>query len=411
MADLALAQNFVFNYEKRMRATQEDEYARALMSVHTWWPKIAKTLNIDGASERLTWFLNTAEIRPVGLGGNVPFESLVTATTELVPQRYASAIKVFRDQLLDLRGGGLDILADWSRQIGNKTAYYPQRLISELIMNGAATDGSATAYDGVPYFASQNTTSTIGGVSVIGHPYNPWRPLLGGYINWMTGAPGTYTQPNGAVVSYPGACPIDTSVTIDVAFQNLAALIAFVGSLKMPDGITPRFLRPRALLVPPALVPRAAELTGAYFIAQGATGGAGSGDVRATIQRWGLDGPPIEVQEFASTTNYVTKIMQANQSATGQPTGVQTAYTETIKGSDTTYYLVMEQNMSSQLGGIIHVVRESFRTNYFTGDGQSGQSSGVDAILNRELEIEYICQGRLSGQYGHPYGIIRADKT
>jgi len=150
MADVSLTPSFVFQYEKRMRAIQEDEFARALLAVNTWWPRISKTMNIDGASERLTFFLNTAEIRPVGFGGNVPFEPLVTQSTELVPQRYASGIRVNKDQLLDLRGGGLDILADWSRQIGVKMAYWPQRLLAEIIMNGANTDGSANAYDGVP---------------------------------------------------------------------------------------------------------------------------------------------------------------------------------------------------------------------------------------------------------------------
>lgn len=408
MSDVSLSPSFVFQYEKRMRAIQEDEFARALLETSTWWPRICKTMNIDGASERLTFFLNTAEIRPVGFGGSVPFEPLVTQSTELVPQRYASGIRVNKDQLLDLRGGGLDILADWSRQIGVKMAYWPQRLLAEIIMNGANTDGSATAYDGVPYFADNLTSTSFNGTSVTGHPYNPWRPLLGGYVNWLHGNSATVTQPNGATYTYPGKLPLDTSVTIDVAFQNLSSAIAFVGGFKMPDGITPRFLRPRGILAPPAMIPRIAELTGAYFLAQGATGGAGSSDVRATIQRWGLDGPPIEVAEFAATTNYTTQIVQAAQTATGQASGVQTVYQETITGNDTTWYLVMEQNMSSMLGGLIHVIREPFKTNYFFGEGNTG-ATGIDAILNRALEIEYILQGRMSCQYGHPYGLIRID--
>jgi len=393
-----------------MRAIQEDEYSRMLMAENIWWPRVSKTMTLDGASERLTFFLSTAEIRPVGFGGSVPFEPLVTQSTELVPQRYAAGIKVNRDQLLDLRGGGLDILQAWSAQIGTKTVYWPQRLMSEIIMNGAATDGSANAYDGVPFFADNATTTVFGGISVPGHPFNPWRPLLGGYSNWLHGNSATVTQPNGTTYTYPGKLPIDNSVTIDIAFQNLGTLIAYVGGLKMPDGITPRFLRPRALLVPPALVPRVAELTGAYFIAQAANSGGGSGDVRETIKRWGLD-TPIEVQEFAKTTNYTAQIVQAAQTSTGQATGIQTTYTETIQGSDTTYYLVMEENMSSTLGGLIHVIREPFKVNYFTGDGSSGASTGIDAVLNRALELEYICQGRISAQYGHPYGVIRVDGT
>src|SRR5579872_6426352 len=118
-----------------------------------------RTMTLEGKTERITWLLSTAMIEPVGptLTGALNFE--------------------------DLEGTGLDILAEWSAQIGNEIGYYPQRLGAQLILNGAATDGTANAYDTVPYFASNSTVTTIGGVSVTGHPYNPFRPTLGGYAN------------------------------------------------------------------------------------------------------------------------------------------------------------------------------------------------------------------------------------
>lgn len=395
---------FVFSYEKQMRAIQEYEYARSLLAENLWWARLAKTVTLEGASDRLTWFLNTATIRPAGAGGNVSFEPLVTQSTEIVPQVYDAGIKVQKSQLLDLRAGGLDSLKEWSMQMGTATAYFPQRLISELLMNGAAADGSANAYDGVPFFADNNTTTTIGGVAVKGHPYNPFRPSLGGYFNWFHGAPSG---------TYPGALPIDTTnaATDDIAFNNLSKAIAYVGSWKMPDGITPRFIRPRGLLVPSALLPRAVKITDAKYLAFGASSGGGSADVTGVTRRWGLTSAPIEAQELNASTNYPTQILQAMQTATGQASGIIKTYTPQITGSDTSYYLIMEENMSSQLGGLMHVMREPFQTNYFTGDGSTGPSTGLDAVLNRAREIEYICQGRLSGQYGHPYGVIRIDAT
>src|SRR4029077_9809450 len=314
-------------------------------------------------------------------------------------------ISVKRDQMLDLMGTGLDELAEWSRQIGTKIAYHPQRMVSELIMNGANTDGSANAYDGVPFFADNTTSTTFGGVSVTGHPYNPYKPKLGGYITWLHGA---------ASGSYPGALPIDTTnaATVDIAFNNLGKAIAYSGQWKMPDGITPRFIRPRGILVPPALLPRAVEITDAKFIAQAAgSSGGGGADIQAVHARWALDGAPIEVQEFASSTSYSTQIIMPQNTALGQQTGAALAYNETITGNDTSWYLIMEENRTSILGGIIHVLREAFRTNYFSGDGSSGPATGIDAILNRALEIEYHCTGRTSAQYGHPYAIIRVDAT
>ena len=395
--------SFVFQVEKRMRAMQENEYARALTEENNWWPRVAKTMPSDGASERLTWFLSTAQIRAVGKGGSIPFEPLVTQSTEIVPQRYAAATRINKDEYLDLRGGGLDALAEWSAQIGVETAYSPQRFLAELFMNGTATDGSANAYDSVPFFADNGVSTpatTFGGVSVTGHPFNPFRPQLGGYSNWLHGA---------ASGSYPGALPIDDSVSITQAFINLGKAIAYVGGWKMPNGITPRFLRPRMLLVPPRMVPQVAQLTDTRFIAQTAGSGAGSGDVTATIKRWGLE-TPVEVQEFAATTNYTAQLEMAAQATTGQASGITTLYNKQITGSDTTWYLVMEEMRTTTLGGFIHLLREPYKVNYFFGEGASG-ATGVDAILNRILEIEYICQGRMSLQYGHPYAVIRIDAT
>lgn len=391
-----LTPSFVFSLEKRMAAIREDEFARALSDTETnYWTRHSKLLDIKGASERKTWFLSTAEIKPDGLGGTQDFDPLVTQTTELVPQRYKAGISVKKDQLLDLGGSGLDILNEWSSQIGYKSAYFPQRLFAELLMNGANTDGSAAAYDGIPFFADSTQN---GGV---GHYVNPYQPSLGGFMNWLHGAS------SGA---YPGACPIDDSVTLDVAFKNLSKVIAYVRGWKMPDGITPRFLRPAGVIIPPRMVTQVTQLLSAKYIAQAAATGGGSGDVEMIIRRWGLPAPTV-ADELAATTSYTTKILQAMQSGTAQGTGVQTAYKETITGNDTTWYMVMEQNLSSQLGGIVHVVREPFRTNFFFGEGGMGSATGIDAILNRALEIEYHHTGRLSMQYGHPYAIVRVDAS
>ena len=405
---ISLTPTFVFSYERTMEAIREEEYARALLSVNNWWGRVAKTRDIEGASERIAWFLDTAKIEPVGKGGNLPFAPLVTQSLEVFPERWGSAIQVKKDQLLDLQANGLNILAEWSAQIGSKIAYHPQRMISEMIMNGANTDGSANAYDGVPFFADNTTTTTIGGVAVKGHPYNPYQPALGGYYNWLHGS---------SSGSYPGALPIDVTnaTTVDTAFNNLAKAIAYIGSWKMPDGITPRFIRPRGILVPPALLPRAVEITDAKFIAQAAgSSGGGSGDIMAVHQRWGLDGPPIECQEFSASTSYSTQIILGQNTALGQQSGASVAYNETITGSDTSWYLIMEEARTSVLGGLIHVVREPFRVNYFSGEGGSGMPTGMtgmDAILNRLLEIEYHCTGRVSAQYGHPYAVVRVDAT
>lgn len=382
---------FVFEYERRMRAITETEYARRLASKNTWWNKVARMMPIEGKTERVTWLLDTATIEPIGPTGvgEIGFEDLVTQTAEYPTFRHGRGLQVQRDQLEDLDGTGLDILAKWSENIGNETAYYPQRLMAQLILNGANTDGSAVMYDGLPFF-SDNTAP---------HPNNPYNLPAGYYANWLHGA-----AASGLTPGYPGACPIDitNAATVDIAYANLQKALAYIASLKMPNGIDPRFLVPVFLLVAPAQTARIAQITDAKFIAQAATTGGGAADVEAVHEHWGL-GTPVIVQEFAASTTYNAKVpfvIAASGNVSYKP--------ETIVGSDTTYYIVCQEMQTTRLGGLLYVQRKPFKVNYYTGD-MGGTGNSVD--LDRRNEFEYHVQGRMSAQYGHGYSIFRVDGT
>lgn len=383
-----LTPSFVMQYERRMRAITETEYTRRLAAGNLWWNKVVRTIDIEGKSERITWLLNTALIEPVGPSGSgtISFENLVTQTVEYPVLRHAKGIRVLRDQLEDLNGTGLSILNDWSMQIGNEMAYYPQRQAAQLILNGAATNGSANAYDGKPFFAD-NTNA---------HPNNPFNTGAGTYANWLHGS---------SSGTYPGALPIDDSVTVDVALKNLGKGIAYVAGFKMPNGVDPRFLSVKGLLIPPAMAPRVRELTKAKYIAQAAATGGGSGDVEALIFGWGL-GEPMVAQEFAATTSYPNV-----QVATADPTtgAITMKDAGTVTGSDTTYYLICQEMSTTQLGGLLNVQRKPFKVTYYSGD--SPGSTGLSETLDRANELEYHVQGRNAPQYGHPYTIIRVDAS
>jgi hypothetical protein len=379
--------SFVMQYERRMRAITETEYVRRLGAKNTWWNKVARTLPIEGKTERMTWFLDTASIEPIGPTGTgaLDFEGLVTQTAEYPTFKHGKGITVQRDQIEDLDGTGLNQLSKWSENIGNETAYYPQRLMAQLVLNGAATNGSANAYDGVPFFTDESNL----------HPLNPFNPAIGGYANWLHGAAN-------ATTGYPGALKIDSSVTTDVAVDNLGLAIAYIASLKMPNGIDPRFLTPLYIMGPPRLAPRMRQITDAKFIAQAAAAGGGSADVIALIEGWGL-GTPVVVQEFAKSTNYSFK-QPFVQAATGN-----VSYADvTASGSDTTWYIVCQEMQTTQLGGLLYVTRKPFKVNYYTGDAGG---TGLDAVLDRADEFEYHVKGRMSAQYGHPYTIFRIDAT
>lgn len=382
--------SFVMQYERRMRAITENSYAGRLAADVTWWNKVMRTTNIEGKSERITWLLDTAVIEPIGPtgSGGLSFEGMATQSAEYPTFKHGKGIVIQRDQLEDLDGTGLDQAAKWSENIGNETAYYPQVLATQLILNGSATTGEANAYDGVPYFIG-NTSSTIGGISVVGHPYNPYKPQLGGYSNWLTG---------GASGAYPGACPIDESVPVDTALYNLGKAIAYIQSVKQANGRDPRFLRVKNIVAAPRMAPRLRQLLDAKFLAQAASSGGGAADVAALISGWGL-GEPIIAHEFGSSFTY--KFSQPFVEASSGNVKMKKG---TATGSDTTYYLLCEEMQSTQLGGLLHVLRKPFKVNYYTGDAGG---VGMDAILDRMDEFEYHCKGRMSAQYGHPYAMYK----
>jgi hypothetical protein len=392
---------FVHSYERQMAVIQESEYVRRLSSKFTWWTKISKTRQLDGATERLAWFLETARITAAGPAGtgSMTFEELAVQQTVYPTFVHNDGIKVQRAQLKFLNGNGLNALAEWSRQIGNEIAYYPQRLMAQMILNGGNNDGSANAYDGVPFFVNPGTfvTGTSGATST-GHPVNPMNTQLGYFFNDLTGAQQTITQPNGSTYVYPGALPIDDTQTVDQALTNLGKIISFISTVKMPNGVDPRFLTPVYIMAPPRMAPRLRELTKAKFIAQAAGSSAGSADVEALIYGWGL-GEPIIVQEFQAAQTYSAKMPFVIASS-----GNVGFMPETCVGSDTTFYVVCVEASTTQLGAFLYLTSDPFKVTYYTGDAGG---TGMDAILDRLNEFEYHVQGMVSTGFGHPYSVFR----
>jgi hypothetical protein len=58
---------------------------------------------------------------------------------------------------------------------------------------------------------------------------------------------------------------------------------------------------------------------------------------------------------------------------------------------------------STQLGGLLYILRKNFKINYYTGETQ--------AELDRRNQFEYHVQGRMSAQYGHPFTVFRFDAS
>jgi phage major head subunit gpT-like protein len=321
-----------------MQAITENEYAR--LSLNLWWSKFMRTRPSSSRQEILAWLLTTAKIEDLEkFGGKVPFEDLVSTYTTFENKYAGAGLRLRRAQVEDLDGDGMDLASKWSADIGAYMAYWPQKQLVALLKNGHLAANQS--YDKVAFFSTA-------------HPLNPFNLGAGTYKNLFTGA---------------DAAPIDDSVSLDVALVNLSKVVAAIKAIKMPNGEDPRFLRPVALVVPPRMQQRAVQLTNAKFIAQAATGGAGSADVEALIASFGFVQPVI-ADELAGFE------------------------------SDTTWFLACEEITSTQLGAFVYVDREPFRITYYTGQGGG---TGVDAILDRADELEWHCKGRNVAGYGHPY--------
>jgi hypothetical protein len=320
-----------------MQGITEREYER--LRSNLWWQKVARLRPSTGRKEIIMWLLSTAQIRDQGAGGNIHFDDLVSQTTELENKYSGAGLKLRRAQLEDTDGNGFELASQWSSDIGAYMAYWPQKQAVDLLKNGH-TASLYTAYTTKAFFATD-------------HPLNPYNLGAGTYKNLLTGG---------------DALPLDDSQDLDDALVNLGKLCAYIATIKMPNGVDPRFLRPEAIICPPRMFPRLVQLTSAKFLAQVAGSGAGSADVEAVIKALGF-ATPIQADELAGFE------------------------------SDTTYYVVCKQVAQSQLGALIYSEREPYRINYYGTVDQ--------AVLNRSQELEWHCLGRNVIAPGHPYLLIK----
>jgi len=333
----SITPSFLFDLESNMRLITSRDYDRLLSNL--WYTRITKTIPSGAKKEQISWLLDTAQIRPTGHGGNVRFDDIVGLTTSVENLNAAAGLKVKKEQFTDLDGNGVDLATHWSRTVGAYAAYWPQKSVANAILANPIT------YDGLAFFATA-------------HPVNPF--IIGGptFSNINTAGSGA------------GAVPIDASVTLDVAVNNLAKVIAGVANIKMPNGVDPRFLRVGTILHPPALTARAQQITNAKFIAQAAAAGGGSGDVEAVIRNFGL-GQPVEVPELGAA----------------------------FGGSDTTYYVACEDILTSDLGAFCYVNREPFTVLYY--------GPQTDAQLARIKEFQWTSEGRNAILPGHPFLLFK----
>ena len=246
-----LTPNYLMGIENRMRLIVQNEMERLASGPHLIWDQFCVPETTDARNDLRMWLIDSATIKPTGMrGGNVDYDSVLGKIMTVSNEHHGRGLRVNKDELEDADGFGVRKAAHWVRQISALMTYYPQKLWIEALLAGETLVG----YDGKAFFAAD-------------HPLNPFDTGLGTYPNLLTGA---------ASGTYPGACPIDESVTVDVAITNMNKAMAYISTFKMPNGEDPRLLVPKTIIYPPSMRSRVAQIMNAEFIAQLAAGGTSS---------------------------------------------------------------------------------------------------------------------------------------
>lgn len=332
---------FLYDLESNMRVITVNTYQR--LTENQWWRRVARELPSLSKKERIIWLLETGFMN-YGVEGQAQFVDMATVMQEFENKFITgSGLKMLRSQLEDLDGGGIQAASAWSRTMGALAANFPQQEVAKAILL------NPTAYDGIAFFHAN-----AGGTT--GHPNDPTDTSKGRFANLFTGV---------ASANNPGALPIHSAVTLDVAQDNLSKALTYIRNLLQPNGVNPRNLKPVILGVPQALYARALLVTEAKTVAMaGATGGGGA-DVTALINSFGLE------------------VVCMTEMGAGF-----------ANGSDTAYYIFCEDT-SGELGAFSYVNREPFSISY--------HGPQTDAQLASKREYEWLPQGRSVVGPGHPY--------
>ena len=356
-----LSPAFQFEVRQQLSIIQERPFKAFLEGPNSWWQYVAKVIPTRGRKHVINWILQTAYLENLGQSTDLPKRDLTIVDTTFIPDNVGERIEISLNDFKDEDGGGIDTLAGWVEQISMDGAHYPQRTIATLIEAGEAAASAAGTYDANVFFS-------------IDHPLNPVAgKARGTFSNLFTSTASSTPSTDANDAIYPGALPIMGN-NFETAFTNLQKAYGYINSIRQANNVQPRFLRPWAIIAPPIMVPRINALLRAKFAAFAAntTNGGGTTDIAGQLQELGY-----------------TKVFSAPE----------------MVADATSYYIVAEQIVDSQLGAIAWTEREPIGTQIFW------PTDGKNADLARRNVVEAQSRGRMSAGYGKPELIFKAKAT
>jgi hypothetical protein len=267
-----LNKQYATNLQQSMRLAASGSWEEVAADLK--YDLVANTFTDEADSIQLIFPISGAQVQHGVDEAEIPFSKLEEKALTFNYAQNALGLKVSRNRFTDGDRGAKQA-ADWARAAAASAAYMPERLVWEIVNNGDSVVGQV---DGVPLFSKA-------------HPHNPGDTTgYGTYSNLFSGAAASGSSNN------PGALKIDSSVSFEVAVQNLGTALAGIKRIKCPDGVTPRRLKPIYLFVPIELEARATMLTGP-------TGLFGATDYSPIIKSAGLT--VVTIPELTGTSFYI----------------------------------------------------------------------------------------------------------
>jgi hypothetical protein len=367
------------------------EYAR--VTANLVYQRFTNVIPIDSGEKKLLARLETAIIKDYGeFGGGIDYEKPQFFEVPVSASYQKGGLEMNEAQFSDngIYGKvGVEGASDWAFSVMAEAARWPQAQSIALLRSGTSSTfltGPAygktigNCYDGAPLFS-------------FAHPYNWQMPSVGYFCNLFTG--GSLVDGRGIDVNHtytvcPGFCPLagpfgtaSAEISLAAAFDNLWKTIAYIRTIKMPNGITPRYLEPTGIICGPKLAKNVELLTNAQFINMQSGSSGGATDIKGTITRMGLE-PQIVLPELGGNTD-----IDADE--------------------DYDWYLICEaQARESRYGAVIFAPREPFNLRMYAA--VSG-SEGINLALAEANLVKWITQGRSGVTVGLPQFIFKNQTT
>ena len=297
------------------------------------WDKVCDVKQSKSRRELYFFLIESMKLHSEALGGQKRFDDIIAKSLEIENANSGAGLILHREEIEDNQMRNppgmppLDYSATWARKMGANAARQPQDAMFDLL----ATGESATGYDGVAFFSASHPTFDAAGTT---------------YQNLLTGA---------ASGNFPGACPIDAGVALDVAATNFGKAVAFVEGLTGPDG-KPRNLKVKYAMAGVGLKKRLLELLDTQYLS--------TAGIENVVSRYGIE--PIIASEIGAAQTY--------------------------------YYLICEF-FPGEGGPVIYQNREDYRLLPFVPED--------DAALSRARRFEWHFEGRNAAAFGHPWLIFK----